>query len=179
VKTCNVQSFNPLAEADFSSAREAWITTRAGTRWAGARRAACTRRRFVSLVEEIAAEKRVTAAQVALAWVLHQNPRLVTIPGTRKVTRLKENLAAMTVRFSDEELARIREGLPDETAGTRCRARAIGVDRRRGLPYPHRWVWRVGEGPASSMASRVSGTSRRCFRMLFPTRFNEPEIRLE
>ncbi|CAM2068735.1 Aldo/keto reductase [Sulfidibacter corallicola] len=74
---------------------------------------------FVSLLEEIAAQKGATAAQVALNWVLGQNEELVTIPGTTKVSRLKENLAATQFQLSDDEEARIRAALPEETAGAR------------------------------------------------------------
>lgn len=75
--------------------------------------------RFVALLNEIAAAKEVTPAQIALAWVHSQNDRLVTIPGTRKVTRLAENLGALQVQFTDEEEARIRAALPAQTAGDR------------------------------------------------------------
>lgn len=74
---------------------------------------------FVALLAELAADKQVTPAQVALAWVHSQNDRLVTIPGTRKITRLAENLGALQVRFSDAEEARIRAALPVQTAGAR------------------------------------------------------------
>ncbi|CAM2008867.1 aldo/keto reductase [Acanthopleuribacter pedis] len=75
--------------------------------------------RFVALLEELAAEKEATAAQIALAWVHSQNSSLVTIPGTRKITRLAENLGALQIAFSDEEEARIRAALPEQTAGAR------------------------------------------------------------
>ena len=75
--------------------------------------------RFVELIEGIAARKGATAAQVALAWVLAQGEDVFTIPGTRRVERLEENLGAWEVVFSDEELADIRSRLPRETAGSR------------------------------------------------------------
>ena len=59
-------------------------------------------RAFVGLVEEIAAAKGVTPAQVALAWVLHQGEDIFPIPGTRKLSRLRENLAALDIGFSDD-----------------------------------------------------------------------------
>ncbi len=67
---------------------------------------------FVELVNSIAKAKGVTAAQVALAWVLHQDANIFPIPGTRKISRLDENLAALTVNFSAAELAAIRDKLP-------------------------------------------------------------------
>lgn len=69
-------------------------------------------RAFVALVEALAAAKEVTPAQVALAWVLHQGEDIFPIPGTRKLARLRENLAASQVRFSAAELADIRSRLP-------------------------------------------------------------------
>lgn len=69
-------------------------------------------RAFVALVEALAAAKGVTPAQVALAWVLHQGKDIFPIPGTRKLDRLRENLAASQVRFSAAELADIRSRLP-------------------------------------------------------------------
>ena len=69
-------------------------------------------RAFVGLVQELAAAKGVTAAQVALSWVLHQGEDIFPIPGTRKLDRLRENLAALQVRFSAAELADIRSRLP-------------------------------------------------------------------
>ena len=74
---------------------------------------------YVELVEEIAAEKAITPAQVALAWVLNQGDDIFPIPGTRKVSRLKENLAALQVPFSAEELSQIDEKLPQSTFGNR------------------------------------------------------------
>ncbi len=75
--------------------------------------------RFVELVRDIAAQKGATEAQVALAWVLAQGEDIFTIPGTRRIERLKENLGASTLRFSAEELTEIRARLPRETAGSR------------------------------------------------------------
>ena len=75
--------------------------------------------RFVELIREIAARKSATEAQVALAWVLAQGEDVFMIPGTRRIERLKENLGAWSVRFTDEELQEIRSRLPRETAGSR------------------------------------------------------------
>jgi aryl-alcohol dehydrogenase-like predicted oxidoreductase len=75
--------------------------------------------RFVALIRDIAAQKGATEARVALAWVLAQGEDIFTIPGTRRIERLKENLGAWKVRFTAEELAEIRSRLPKETAGER------------------------------------------------------------
>jgi len=75
--------------------------------------------RFVELIRDIAAQKGATKAQVALAWVLAQGEDIFTIPGTRRIDRLKENLGAWKVQFTAEELAEIRSRLPRETAGPR------------------------------------------------------------
>ena len=75
--------------------------------------------RFVALVQDIATKKGATEAQVALAWVLAQGEDIFTIPGTRRIDRLKENLGAWKVQFTTHELAEIRSRLPQETAGSR------------------------------------------------------------
>jgi aryl-alcohol dehydrogenase-like predicted oxidoreductase len=64
----------------------------------------------LALVEEvktIAAAKGVTPGQVALAWLLAQQPWIVPIPGTTKVHRLEENLAADDVTLNEAELAQL------------------------------------------------------------------------
>ena len=63
-------------------------------------------------LEEIAHDKGVTPAQLALAWVLHQGADVVPIPGTKKRHYLEENVAATAVVLSDDELARLDEALP-------------------------------------------------------------------
>ena len=74
--------------------------------------------RIAGKVREIAADKGITSAQLALAWVLAQGEDIVPIPGTRRRKYLEENAAAVDVELSDEELARIEEELP-EPAGER------------------------------------------------------------
>jgi len=69
-------------------------------------------------VRGIAAEVGITPAQLAIAWVLAQGRDLVPIPGTRRRTYLEENVAAIDVELSDEDLARIDAELP-EAAGER------------------------------------------------------------
>jgi pyridoxine 4-dehydrogenase len=66
---------------------------------------------LVARLDAIATEKRVTKAQIALAWLLAQRPWIVPIPGTTKVGRLEENLGAAEVALTPDELARIGEAL--------------------------------------------------------------------
>jgi aryl-alcohol dehydrogenase-like predicted oxidoreductase len=80
-------------------------------------------RRNLDLVAEIgrmAEEKGCTPAQLALAWVLAQGPDVVPIPGTKRRRYLEENLGALDVRLSPDDLARI-DGIlpPGAAAGTR------------------------------------------------------------
>jgi aryl-alcohol dehydrogenase-like predicted oxidoreductase len=60
----------------------------------------------------LAAEKAVTPAQLALAWLLAQGPDVVPIPGTKSMARLVENAAATAVGLSGDEVARIDHALP-------------------------------------------------------------------
>jgi aryl-alcohol dehydrogenase-like predicted oxidoreductase len=69
-------------------------------------------------VKEIAAEKGITAAQLAIAWVLARGEDLVPIPGTKHHAYLEQNAGAVTVELTPEELARIDAELP-EPAGER------------------------------------------------------------
>jgi aryl-alcohol dehydrogenase-like predicted oxidoreductase len=62
---------------------------------------------FVELLERIAAQKHATPAQVALAWLLAQQPWIVPIPGTTKLHRLEENLAAVDVELTADDLREI------------------------------------------------------------------------
>jgi aryl-alcohol dehydrogenase-like predicted oxidoreductase len=75
---------------------------------------------IVSRVREIAEEKGVTAAQLALAWVHHQGEEIVPIPGTKRRKYLEENIAASEIELSDEDRRRLDEAAPPgETAGDR------------------------------------------------------------
>jgi len=75
---------------------------------------------LVDAVTKIAAEKGCTPAQLALAWLLHQGPDIVPIPGTRRIERLDENAGATRIELDDSDLERIEQTL-DTTmiAGTR------------------------------------------------------------
>ena len=66
---------------------------------------------FVELLARIAAAKQATAAQIALAWLLSRKTWMVPIPGTTKLHRLDENVAAASVELTAEELRQIEEAL--------------------------------------------------------------------
>jgi aryl-alcohol dehydrogenase-like predicted oxidoreductase len=67
---------------------------------------------LVAEIERIAGDKGVTPAQLALAWVLHQGDDIAPIPGTKKVARLEENVGAVDVELTDDDLRQIAEALP-------------------------------------------------------------------
>jgi len=62
---------------------------------------------LVNLLTKFAQQKRVTPAQIALAWILAQKPWMVPIPGTTKLHRLEENLGAASVQLAPEDLRQI------------------------------------------------------------------------
>jgi aryl-alcohol dehydrogenase-like predicted oxidoreductase len=62
---------------------------------------------LIDLIGQIASRKKVTRAQIALAWVLAQKPWIVPIPGTTKLQRLTENIGAENVRMNPEDLSEI------------------------------------------------------------------------
>jgi len=62
---------------------------------------------LVDLLERVAAERRATPAQIALAWLLAQKPWIVPIPGTTKLHRLEENLGAVDVELTPNDLRKI------------------------------------------------------------------------
>lgn len=75
--------------------------------------------KFVEVVERIARSKGSSRAQVALAWVLSRNKEIIAIPGTRKIHRLEENLGALNVELTEDDLATIEKNLPAEAIGGR------------------------------------------------------------
>ena len=77
-------------------------------------------RALVAKIEAIAKEKDCTPSQVTLAWLLAQGPDVVAIPGTRYASRLDENIGALNVVLSSDDVARISEAVPTgAAAGTR------------------------------------------------------------
>lgn len=67
--------------------------------------------KLVSLLAALAAEKNVTPAQIALAWLLAQKPWIVPIPGTTKLHRLTENLGAAELVLNADDLRKIANAL--------------------------------------------------------------------
>ncbi len=86
---------------------------------------------LVRKIEEIAARKQCTASQLALAWVLAQGDDIVPIPGTKRRDRLEENLKAVALELTTDELAQIHDALPmGLTAGDRYHTMAMkAIDR--------------------------------------------------
>ena len=64
---------------------------------------------LVDLLGKVAAQKGATPAQIALAWLLAQKPWIVPIPGTRKVSRLEENIGAIAIELTGEDLRQIED----------------------------------------------------------------------
>jgi aryl-alcohol dehydrogenase-like predicted oxidoreductase len=87
-------------------------------------------RSVVDLLTRIAAQKRATPAQIALAWLLYQKPWIVPIPGTTKLHRLEENLGAASVELTPDDLREIEEAVAKITV--------------RGDRYPAHLQQRVG-----------------------------------
>ena len=75
--------------------------------------------RFVEVIDQLAKDKGVTKAQIALAWILSQNDEITAIPGTRKIQRLEENLGAYQVELSPKDFEVIEASMPKMTVGNR------------------------------------------------------------
>ena len=73
---------------------------------------------LVDVIQQIARRKDVTAAQLALAWVMAQGDDIVPIPGTRRRKRLEENVGAVQIQLSPDEMQEIATALPS-AAGER------------------------------------------------------------
>ena len=69
----------------------------------------------VDLLERIAAQKDATPAQIALAWLLAQKPWIVPIPGSRKLERLEENIGAVAVELTPQDLSEIENAMSQIT----------------------------------------------------------------
>jgi len=86
---------------------------------------------LVGHIEEVAAKKGCTPAQLALAWVLAQGEDIVPIPGTKRRGYLVENLGAVEVRLTKEDLARIGEIAPQgAAAGPRYPEQMMNIIRQ-------------------------------------------------
>jgi aryl-alcohol dehydrogenase-like predicted oxidoreductase len=87
--------------------------------------------RLVDKLREIAREKDCTPAQLALAWLLAQGEDIVPIPGTKRRERLEENLGALEIKLTADDLHRIDEAAPlGFTAGTRYPEAAMNMVNR-------------------------------------------------
>lgn len=76
--------------------------------------------KLIDYVNELASKKNATPASIALAWLLHQKQFIVPIPGTKKVSRIEENISADNIIFTEEELQEIRNHLNNiELVGNR------------------------------------------------------------
>ena len=64
---------------------------------------------MVDLLTSIGKQKGATPAQVALAWLLAQKPWIVPIPGTTKLSRLEENIGALSIQLAPDDLRQIEE----------------------------------------------------------------------
>ncbi|MFZ0839733.1 MAG: aldo/keto reductase [Xanthobacteraceae bacterium] len=77
-------------------------------------------RELVARIETIARQKGCTQAQLVLAWLLAQGPDVIPIPGTKRLPRLEENLGALNVKLSADEVKHIADAIPaGAAAGTR------------------------------------------------------------
>ncbi|TIO30178.1 aldo/keto reductase [Mesorhizobium sp.] len=82
----------------------------------------------VATLETMAAQKGVTPAQLALAWVLHQGDFIVPIPGARKIRHLEQNAAAAQIVLSEAEVAAIGDALsPEKVTGKRYTEAALAL----------------------------------------------------
>ncbi len=73
-------------------------------------------RKIVEKIEAIAAEKKVKASQLVLAWVLAQGSDIVPIPGTKRMERFEENRGALDVKLTSEDIARLNAAVPPGAA---------------------------------------------------------------
>ncbi len=73
-------------------------------------------RKIVEKIEAIAAEKKVKASQLVLAWLLAQGTDIVPIPGTKRMERLEENSGALAIKLSSEDIARLNAAVPPGAA---------------------------------------------------------------
>jgi aryl-alcohol dehydrogenase-like predicted oxidoreductase len=86
-------------------------------------------RAFVELLERIAARKQATPAQIALAWLLAQKPWTVPIPGTTKLRRLEENIAAADIELTPDDLREIDDAQIEAQGARYSEANQRMIDR--------------------------------------------------
>ncbi len=87
--------------------------------------------RAASIVRELAAERNATPAQIALAWLLHKGDDIAPIPGTKRRARVEENLGAVAIALSPDDVATLDRALaPEKVSGPRYNPRQMAmVDR--------------------------------------------------
>jgi aryl-alcohol dehydrogenase-like predicted oxidoreductase len=86
---------------------------------------------LVDVVEQIAREKGATASQIGLAWLLAQGDDIVPIPGTKRRTYLEENLGALSIALSADDLRRIEAAFPfGAAAGARYPEQSMAAVNR-------------------------------------------------
>jgi aryl-alcohol dehydrogenase-like predicted oxidoreductase len=84
--------------------------------------------KLVAALEKLAQEKNVTAAQLAIAWVVAQGTDIIPLIGTKSRKRLAESLGALDIKLSPQDLAAIEAAVPaDSIAGTRYEARQMAM----------------------------------------------------
>lgn len=87
---------------------------------------------LVDLVVSIAADKNASPAQIALSWLLAQKPFIAPIPGTSKLHRLKENIGALHVLLTNEDIIRINTALRNiKIVGERYPAQIREISERK------------------------------------------------
>ena len=92
---------------------------------------------FVDLLRRVATDKGATPAQIALAWVLAQRPYMVPIPGTTKLHRLEENIAAADVELTESDLRKIDEAASHiQAEGDRYAPQQLAMVGREAPPAP-------------------------------------------
>jgi aryl-alcohol dehydrogenase-like predicted oxidoreductase len=83
---------------------------------------------LVREVEKVAAEAKATSAQVALAWLLAKGDDIAPIPGTKRVSRLEENITADAVQLAADQVARL-DALPAPSGGHHNEQQMGALDR--------------------------------------------------
>src|SRR5437868_15384460 len=78
---------------------------------------------LIELLNGIGRRKKATPAQIAIAWLLAQKPWIVPIPGTRKLERLEENIGAVEVELTPDDLSRISRRSFEDPGARRSRQR--------------------------------------------------------
>jgi aryl-alcohol dehydrogenase-like predicted oxidoreductase len=100
--TGTIDANTPFAKSDFRNSLPRFST-----------QARSANQTLIDRLQSIATEKKATPAQIALAWLLKQKSWIVPIPGTTKLERLKENVAAASLELSANDLRQINAALGD------------------------------------------------------------------